>query len=239
MENCPNNFQTELLLSAPSGATELVVLNSPPDAPPFRVLVGSELFRVTSITDNVWQVEHALEGTPIEHHPAGQTVTAILTQAGLEQFIADRKTPQDAYLCFRCQTPGAVLNMPTGVATVMRYGSAFSDDLAMWDTVNHVLTPPYLGRWLIFATIGLAAANAAASHTIYLTNASTGASVTQRLNYVGPNLASCTEIQYVATINGPHPGYKIQFKNGHTTDLLTQNSTQLNQLTCVFLGAPA
>lgn len=56
----------------------------------FRIIIDSEIMKVTSVSGSDFTAARAQEGTSIASHTSGATVRAILTADGLDQTIKDR-----------------------------------------------------------------------------------------------------------------------------------------------------
>lgn len=56
----------------------------------FRIRIGKEIMRVTSVSDETLLVERGTEGTQARVHNINDLVVAVLTQDGLDQLMTDR-----------------------------------------------------------------------------------------------------------------------------------------------------
>ncbi len=78
-----NNSSDPVVLSVVSAALFPTTGN-------FRILIGSELLKVTSVSGTDFTAVRATEGTSIASHTTGDTVQLILTADSLDQTIKDR-----------------------------------------------------------------------------------------------------------------------------------------------------
>jgi hypothetical protein len=89
-EQFANNVQTTLNGGISSGATSLVVTSATgfPSVGPFRILIDSEIFIVTSRSGTTCTVTPGAEGTTQASHSTGATVTILLTAGALQSVQA-------------------------------------------------------------------------------------------------------------------------------------------------------
>src|ERR1700736_4132634 len=97
MELFANSAQTTLSGNGGSisaGATSMIVASAAlfPSSGTFRVLIDSELIKVTAVSGATFTIARGDDGTTGASHNDGATVTLILTKGGLAGFRADNVT---------------------------------------------------------------------------------------------------------------------------------------------------
>ncbi len=92
-ERFTNDFQTTTTLTAAitNVQTTLTVASAAnfPTEGDFRILIGTELLLVTSVSGTTFTVTRGIEGTTAAAYAGGTTVTGIITAGGLDQWVND------------------------------------------------------------------------------------------------------------------------------------------------------
>lgn len=83
MTSAIDNSQTTLVVASASAF---------PTTGNFRIIIESEILKVTSVSSNTFTVTRGQEGTTAASHSSGMNVTAILTKEAMNQFRADNFT---------------------------------------------------------------------------------------------------------------------------------------------------
>lgn len=91
MEQLKNFAQSTLSANIISTDTTLTVGDGTafPSTGTFRLLIGSELMKATARSSGTITVVRGQEGSTAASHTSGDTVVAVLTAAGIDQWIAD------------------------------------------------------------------------------------------------------------------------------------------------------
>jgi hypothetical protein len=100
----------------------------------FRILIDSELMKVTSVSGTSFTAARAQEGTTIATHANGATVTHILTAASLLQLMAD------------FNLSGTFANRPAAGVAGRRYQAT---DCPFWYLDNGATWDKYFGSYLL------------------------------------------------------------------------------------------
>lgn len=91
MEILANNPTTTLNGSINDSTTSVVVTSgaSFPASGTFRILIGTEIMKVTSVSGTTFTVQRGSEGTTAASHTNGDTITGVVTKEALENFRSD------------------------------------------------------------------------------------------------------------------------------------------------------
>jgi len=97
-ENLTNNATTTLRVNCgPEDTAIYVAISTGFPAPNFRVAVDGEILLVTAIDGTTWTVARGQEtdngGSLARGHSAGATVAAVLTVAGLTNYVRGLMSP--------------------------------------------------------------------------------------------------------------------------------------------------
>lgn len=91
LEQFPNFARTTLDTSINSSVTSITVVNGSRFSAPGRVVIGSEIMRLTAVSSNTLTVTRAQEGTTGASHTSGDEVIQTITKAGLDQWLSDAR----------------------------------------------------------------------------------------------------------------------------------------------------
>jgi hypothetical protein len=95
VEQIPANFSVSTLNgSILSGATSMTITNAAkfPSAGTFRVVIGTELIKVTAVAGSVWTIVRGDGGTTADVHNNGDIVTGVYSKESIAGLIADLAT---------------------------------------------------------------------------------------------------------------------------------------------------
>ncbi len=91
VEQFPNFARSTLNGGINNSVTSIIVVNGSRFSAPGRVVIGSEIMRLTAVSSNTLTVTRAQEGTTGASHSDGDEIIQTITKAGLDQWLADAR----------------------------------------------------------------------------------------------------------------------------------------------------
>lgn len=155
MEQFANNAQTTLSGSINNSITSLTVASSSgfPSGGNFRILIESELLKVTAVSGTTWTVTRGDGGTTAASHSSGVYVTQILTKEAIDSVVCVQNSGSEISNRRILNFTGAtVTDNSTDNRVDISISSNFVPPLGMFG--NSTTVPPVVSNWTIFGSPG-------------------------------------------------------------------------------------
>jgi len=176
LEQFPNFARTTLDANINNSTTSITVVNGTRFSAPGRVVIGSEIMRLTAVVGNTLTVTRGQEGTTGASHNLGDVIIQTITKAGLDQWLSDARL-SDTF----ANLPAAGV---AGRSQIITDGCSIAiDDGANW---NHFgpffpnLTPPVDAQ---FSWVNQGGASVSTARGGVILTAPAGAGYSMRLRY--------------------------------------------------------